>query len=141
MEPTKSGVTCTSRLKPRAKTLRATAVRNAWRVAVIQMPRPGSRRLRSGTAAPSGETTKRIISATGFTVTASGSLDVTTAPLYVPGRSYTVTAGGGQQIVAADPDGRLDFTLDLGPSHQVQQYRFEPDSTADWVSLDVAIAG
>ena len=83
----------------------------------------------------------RNISATGFTVTGSGSLDVTTAPLYVPGRSYTVTAGGGQQIVAADPDGRLAFTLDLGPSHQVQQYRFEPDSTADWVSLDVAIAG
>src|SRR5262249_45149583 len=32
------------------------------------MPRPGSRRLRSGTADPSGPSTKRIISATGLTV-------------------------------------------------------------------------
>ncbi len=42
-------------------------IQDADLVAVIQMPRPGSRRLRSGIAAPSGATTKRIISSTGLT--------------------------------------------------------------------------
>src|SRR5205807_4346420 len=32
-------------------------------------------------------------------------------------------------------------TLDVGPIHQVKQYRFDPHSSAGWVSLDVAIAG
>src|SRR6478752_8483575 len=68
VDSTKSGATRTSRLNPRAKALRATALRSAGRVAVTQMPRPGSRCLRSGTTAPSGATTNRIMSATGVTV-------------------------------------------------------------------------
>src|SRR5262245_22618413 len=67
VDSTRSGATRTSRRKPLAKALRASARLRAGRVAVIQTPRPGSRRLRSGTTAPSGATTKRIISATGLT--------------------------------------------------------------------------
>src|SRR5215510_9028181 len=64
----RSGATRTSRLKLRANALRAIAWPSAERVAVIQTPRPGSRRFRSGTAVPSGVTTNRIMSSTGRTV-------------------------------------------------------------------------
>jgi len=50
---------------PRANALRLIASPSASWVAVTQTPRPGSLRLRSGTASPFGPTTKRIKSATG----------------------------------------------------------------------------
>src|SRR5262245_39690662 len=57
----------TSRLNPRLNWLRRTASATLAREAVIQRPRPGSLRLRSGTTTPSGERTKRISSSTGRT--------------------------------------------------------------------------
>src|SRR5262245_55571966 len=63
----RSEATRTSRLNPRANTLRLTASSSATRVAVIQMPRPGNLHLTSGTTSPFGPTTKRIISAAGLT--------------------------------------------------------------------------
>src|SRR5947199_4586420 len=57
----------TSRLNPRLNWLRRTASATLAREAVIQRPRPGSLRLRSGTTSPWGERTKRISSSTGRT--------------------------------------------------------------------------
>src|SRR5215468_2786784 len=59
--------TRTSRLNPRLNWLRRTASATLAREAVIQRPRPGSLRLRSGTTSPCGEMTKRISSSTGLT--------------------------------------------------------------------------
>src|SRR5262252_5480980 len=59
--------TLTLALKPRPKMRRRTASSTRWRRAVTQTPRPGSRRLTSGTTAPSGATTKRMSSPTGRT--------------------------------------------------------------------------
>src|SRR3954469_6245889 len=50
-------------LKARLNKRRRTASSTMAPVAVTQTPRPGSRRFRSGTTAPSGPSTKRIISA------------------------------------------------------------------------------
>src|SRR4051794_26236595 len=55
-------------LKARLNKRRRTASSTMARVAVTQTPRPGSRRFRSGTTAPSGPSTKRIISAGERTV-------------------------------------------------------------------------
>src|SRR3974390_824185 len=63
----RSAAARTSRLKPRANTLRLTACSIDPRVPVIQSPRPGSFRLTSGTTAPSGPITNRISSETGLT--------------------------------------------------------------------------
>ena len=57
----------TSCFRLRAKTLRLTASSTAARVAVTQTPRPGRRRFRSGTIAPSGAATNRISSSIGLT--------------------------------------------------------------------------
>ena len=81
------------------------------------------------------------VSARGLGVTGSGGLDVVTAPLYSPGRSYDVRSGGGPGAVVAGGDGRLRFHLDLGPSHEVQQYDFGADATAGWRHLRVRIGG
>jgi S-formylglutathione hydrolase FrmB len=82
----------------------------------------------------------RDVSAGGFGVTGSGALHVTSAPIYLAGTAYTITAGGGPRPVTADSAGRLHFTLDLGPSHEVQQYRFGARATDGWTTLQVAIA-
>jgi hypothetical protein len=52
-------------------------------------------------------------------VTASGTLDVLTPPVYRPGRAYTV---------------------DLGPRHQSQQTDFGDTATDGWVHKRVVIA-
>jgi S-formylglutathione hydrolase FrmB len=83
----------------------------------------------------------RDVSAAGFGVTGSGALHVTSAPVYAPNTAYTVTAGGGPRPVVSDGAGRLHFTIDLGPSHAVQQYRFGAKATSHWVTLQVVIAG
>lgn len=75
----------------------------------------------------------------GLTVLGSGSLAVTTAALYKPGREYAVDAGGVRQTVAADAAGRLSFSVEMGPSHQVQQYRFGVDATTGWQKTVVTI--
>src|SRR3954454_18347574 len=114
----KSAPTRMSRLKPRAKTLRATAMRSASRDAVIHRPRPGSRRLRSGTGSPAGEMTNRIISATGFTapVTAqkrSAPGAVRRGP--VSSSSFCASASiVSPSVFSGLCRGRLSFRLNLG---------------------------
>src|SRR5689334_25158804 len=61
------GAARTSRLNPLVNWLRRTASATRAREAVIQRPRPGSLRLRSGTTSPCGHRTKRISSSTGRT--------------------------------------------------------------------------
>ncbi|MER3452502.1 MAG: hypothetical protein C4344_02105, partial [Acidimicrobiia bacterium] len=59
------------------------------------------------------------VSTAGLRARGSGMLAVTTPPAYQPGRSYPVTGNGR---VVADADGRLHFTVDLGPPHRSKQY-------------------
>ena len=82
----------------------------------------------------------RDVSATGLTAIGSGTLDVTTPPAYRKGALYTVTTGAGARAVRAGADRRLRFTLDLGPSHQVQQTGFEPSDTDGWTHVTARIA-
>lgn len=64
-------------------------------------------------------------SATGFTLTGSGTATVHTAPLYRSGRSYEVTVQGAfgrtGRTVMADEQGRLLLEVPLGPANPVQQ--------------------
>jgi hypothetical protein len=77
----------------------------------------------------------------GFLAAGSGTLHVDTAPLYVAGRTYrlTGTGGGGLQSAVAQPDGRLHFDVDLGPSHVTQQYLFGPPAEATFTQRYVGI--
>ena len=71
----------------------------------------------------------------GLHAQGSGSLTITTAPLYSPEGTYLVNG----QALRADNTGRLHFTVALGPSHEVQQYRFGPAATAGWQRSTVTI--
>ncbi len=75
----------------------------------------------------------------GLTAVGSGSLAVVTAPLYAPGARYAVDSAGVRRVVTADGAGRLRFTVDLGPSHTVQQYRFGAGATLGWRRTTVSI--
>ena len=74
------------------------------------------------------------VSAAGLDAAGSGLLHVDTAALYVPGQRYQVTGTGtpGPPFTVADPGGRLHFDIDLGPSHQTQQYVFGPQAEASF---------
>ena len=71
----------------------------------------------------------------GLTVTGSGQLDVVTAPLYPPRQTFDV---GGRAVRSGD-DKRLRFTVDLGPSHQVQQTAFAVSEREGWQTETVTI--
>lgn len=71
----------------------------------------------------------------GLHVRGSGTLGITTAPLYRAGQSYRVNT----ETVRAGAGGRLHFTVRMGPSHEVQQYRFGPQATATWHTTTVKI--
>ncbi|SRR5712692_1213954 len=77
----------------------------------------------------------------GLTVTGSGSLDVVTAPAYRPGATYVLRIGATTRLISAGGDGRLRFSVDLGPSHGAQQTQFGSDATAGWSSVTASIAG
>lgn len=85
------------------------------------------------------------VSPAGFTATGSGDLAVTTSAAYQPGRAYRVAStrigavtlplgilpvlgssplseGSSTTTVIADADGRLRFSVDLGPAHGADQY-------------------
>lgn len=67
----------------------------------------------------------------GFTVRGSGRLSVTMPAAYVPGTRVAVTnnvthAAAGATASKDPTTGRTTFTIDLGPSHQTQQYLFGP---------------
>jgi hypothetical protein len=72
------------------------------------------------------------VSRGGLDVAGSGKLDVVTPPSYKPGRAYTVGR--------ADQEGRLRFSVDLGPSHQTQQTKFDDTATDGWTQRHVVIA-
>ncbi|MBL7490260.1 hypothetical protein I6A60_36420 [Frankia sp. AgB1.9] len=62
-----------------------------------------------------------------FTVAGSGTAQVVTGALYVPGRKYEVTVASpgntaAAQSLRATADGRLDLTVPLGPGNPRQQY-------------------
>lgn len=63
------------------------------------------------------------VRADSLTVQGSGTARIRTAAVYRPGRTYTVSgAAGADQRIVADADGRLLFTVDLGVSHEHEQY-------------------
>ena len=66
---------------------------------------------------------------------------MTTAAVYRPGATYAVAAGATTRPVSTGPDGRLRFTVDLGPSHLQQQTEFGPRATAGWSTVTVSITG
>lgn len=71
----------------------------------------------------------RDVRAEGLTAQGSGQATVLTAGLYEPGKSYSVSgAGDAEANVVADAGGRLLLSIDLGPSHQYEQ--FTPEASA-----------
>ena len=78
----------------------------------------------------------------GLSAVGSGLLQVQTAALYTPGAVYSVAQAGTahDSDVVADGTGRLTFRVDLGPSHTVQQARFDELATSGWARAHVTIA-
>lgn len=77
----------------------------------------------------------------GLRAWGSGSLKVTTAAIYQAGRLYDLRFNGSTPVVIpADGQGRLHFTVDLGPSNLVQQSRFDATAKAGFVNNVVTIA-
>lgn len=86
----------------------------------------------------------RDVSAAGLTAVGSGPVDVVSPAVYEPGASYTVSSAragvltvpigrvpalgtgtaspAASTTVLADGDGRLRFTVDLGPAHVANQF-------------------
>jgi S-formylglutathione hydrolase FrmB len=80
----------------------------------------------------------------GLIVAGSGTLQVTTAPLYVPGASYSVLVGNTTpstkvSVLRANGLGELQFPVDLGPPHAVQQTDFSAGATDSWIHALVVI--
>jgi S-formylglutathione hydrolase FrmB len=57
----------------------------------------------------------------GLTLTGSGTTRVTTPPFFRHAASVAVVTADGRREIAPDADGRLHFTVDLGPAHPDQQ--------------------
>ena len=69
------------------------------------------------------------VTADGFTAQGSGTLTLTTARRHRPGSVFTVEGATDEpQEVVADREGRLTVTVDLGPSHEHDQ--FTPEARA-----------
>ena len=63
------------------------------------------------------------VTATGFTVQGSGTATITTARRYRPGQVFSVEGAGDEpQEAVADREGRLTVSVDLGPSHEHDQF-------------------
>ena len=61
-------------------------------------------------------------SAEGLLMTGSGATTITTAPLFRRGEQVKVAGAGPSPLnVRAGCDGRLTFTVDLGPAHSLEQ--------------------
>lgn len=75
----------------------------------------------------------------GLDARGSGTLTVTTPPLYAPGQRYAVDVDARREVVRSDRTGRLHFSVNMGPSHEVQQYLFGPRATASWHDTIVTI--
>ena len=81
------------------------------------------------------------VSRRGLTAAGSGTLTVTTAPLYRPGSRWVLTGAGHRTPVTASRNGRLTFTVDLGAAHRLQQTSFPPDGAppSGWRTTTVDI--
>lgn len=79
------------------------------------------------------------VSVEGFTLSGSGMANVTTAPWYQARQTYRVGVGTQVQAIAADAEGRLTMTVDLGPSRRIQQYRAGSEE-GDLMTVQVSIA-
>jgi S-formylglutathione hydrolase FrmB len=76
----------------------------------------------------------------GLTARGSGQVEVESAGLYAPGATYLVAQDDeATSRLVADDEGRLRFTIDLGPSHTVQQMVFDEEATARWRQATVTI--
>jgi hypothetical protein len=63
------------------------------------------------------------VTANGLTITGTGKAAIVTAPIYVKNTTYAVNANHqGSMPANTDGDGRLHFSVDLGPSHADEQY-------------------
>lgn len=76
---------------------------------------------------PAPETSEMVeASGSGFSLRGSGTVRVTTAGLFTPGSTHTVSlrdVGGSRTMkVRAGPDGRLRVPVDLGTGNASQQY-------------------
>jgi S-formylglutathione hydrolase FrmB len=76
----------------------------------------------------------------GLDARGSGTLHVDTAPSFVPFRSYRLSRAAIPSLVVADPGGRLHFDVDLGPSHETQQYIFGPQVEATFAHAHITIS-
>jgi hypothetical protein len=63
----------------------------------------------------------RNVSSGGLTLQGTGRASITTAPVYDPGATYRLT-GASDPLAVADAGGRLHLVVDLGPSHQAEQF-------------------
>jgi hypothetical protein len=87
------------------------------------------------------------VSSAGLTAVGTGTLEVLSAPDYLPGNDYRVTidatspAHAGPTILAvrADGSGRLTFDVDLGPPDPVQQSDFSPNDPNSFPQARVTI--
>lgn len=64
----------------------------------------------------------RSVSNTGFTITGSGTTQVTTPPIFKGNQAVTVLINGTPTVLRPDSNGRITVTVDLGRPNQVQQY-------------------
>ena len=61
-------------------------------------------------------------SVSGVELTGSGTTTVTTGPVFHQGQRVVVSgAGGPAAVLFADSEGRLTFSVDLGPAHTLEQ--------------------
>ncbi|MHB1711676.1 MAG: alpha/beta hydrolase [Acidimicrobiales bacterium] len=90
----------------------------------------------------------RGVTPAGMEVAGSGRMVVHTPALYRPELRYQVRSAplrglpsvpDSTQVVRASPSGTLEFTIDLGHRHRVQQVQFGPAATATWVHTAVSI--
>jgi S-formylglutathione hydrolase FrmB len=75
----------------------------------------------------------------GFTVSGSGTLEVTTPGVYGPGSVHEGTTGASATTVRADSDGALHFAVRMGPSHLIQQVTFGVGPPIGWTRTTVTI--
>jgi S-formylglutathione hydrolase FrmB len=78
--------------------------------------------------------TRHRVSATG-----SGRVRVQTPPWFAAHTAHRITSSGRILRVRAGRDGRLSFSLDLGPSHTRDQTQFGPTVTRHWTTTAASI--
>lgn len=60
----------------------------------------------------------------GFTLSGSGLVMIATAPWFARSAAHQALIDGRSVAVQSDTEGRLHFSIDLGPSRSIQEFRF-----------------